>query len=109
MQSLSGHHFMRQEVPTVFSLHLVYFSTAACISEKKNEFGARIYKGLRLSKNHKMLLFVSWHNKYEIIEWPRFLMHQQVPIMFLLLLVHLSSVACISEEIIVGPCCARIF
>ena len=27
---------------------------------------------LRSSKNHKMLLFVSWRNKYAIIEWPLF-------------------------------------
>ena len=35
MQSLSGHYLMRQQVPMVFSLHLVYLSTAAYISEKK--------------------------------------------------------------------------
>ena len=34
MQSLSCHYLMRQQVPMVFSLHLVYLSTAACISEK---------------------------------------------------------------------------
>ena len=34
--------------------------------------GARIFKGQRSSKNHKMLLFVSWCNKYAIIEWPLF-------------------------------------
>ena len=34
MQSLSGHYLMRQQAPMVFSLHLVYLSTAACISEK---------------------------------------------------------------------------
>ena len=34
MQSLSGHYLMRQQVSMVFSLHLVYLSTAACISEK---------------------------------------------------------------------------
>ena len=34
MQSLSGHYLMRQQVPMVFSLYLVYLSTAACISEK---------------------------------------------------------------------------
>ena len=35
MQSLSGHYLMRQQVPMAFSLHLVYLSTAAYISEKK--------------------------------------------------------------------------
>ena len=34
MQSLSGHYLMHQQVPMVFSFHLVYLSTAACISEK---------------------------------------------------------------------------
>ena len=37
MQSLSDHYFMylmRQQAPMVFSLHLVYLSTAACISEE---------------------------------------------------------------------------
>ena len=74
MQSLSGHYLMRQQVPMVFSLHLVYLSTAACISEKKSwvHFGARIFKGQRSSENQKMLLFVSWRNKYAIIEWPLF-------------------------------------
>ena len=61
MQSLSGHYLMRQQVPMVFSLHLVYLSTAACISEKISwvHVGARIFKGQKSSKNHKMLLFVS--------------------------------------------------
>ena len=41
---------------------------------KKNwvHVGARIFKGQKSSKNHKMLLFVSWRNKYAIIEWPLF-------------------------------------
>ena len=74
MQLLSGHYFMRQQVSMVFSLHLVYLSTAACISEKINwvHIGARIFKGQKSSKNHKMLLFVSWGNKFVIIEWPPF-------------------------------------
>ena len=57
----------------VFSLHLVYLSTAACISEK-NIVGSMLAQGFLRVKgqgpNHKMLLFVSWHNKYAIIEWP---------------------------------------
>ena len=28
-----------------------------------------IFKGQKSSKNHKMLLFVSWRNKFVIIEW----------------------------------------
>ena len=77
MQSLSGHYLMRQQVPMMFSLHLVYLSTAACNCEKKKKqscvhVGARIFKGQKSSKNHKILLFVSWCNKYAIIEWPPF-------------------------------------
>ena len=34
VQSLSDHYSMRQQVPMVFLLHLVYLSTAACISKK---------------------------------------------------------------------------
>ena len=44
MQSLSGHNLMRQQVPMVFSLHLVYFSPAAWISEK-NEVGPMSAEG----------------------------------------------------------------
>ena len=33
-QSLSGHYLMPQQAPMVFSLHLVYLSTTACISDK---------------------------------------------------------------------------
>ena len=36
MQSLSGHYLVLKQVPMVFSLHLGYLSTAACISEKIN-------------------------------------------------------------------------
>ena len=32
-QSLSSHYLMRQQAPMEFSFHLVYLSTAACISE----------------------------------------------------------------------------
>ena len=73
MQSLSGHNLMRQQVPMVFSLHLGYLSTAACISEKikLNPCWRKDFKGQRSSKNHKMLLFVSLR-KYAIIEWPLF-------------------------------------
>ena len=44
-----------------------------------------------------MLLFVSWRNKYAIIG--HYLMRQQVPMVFLLLLVYLGTVAYISVEI----------
>ena len=74
MQSLSGYYLMRQQVSMVFSLHLVYLSTAACIL-KKIKLGPcwrKDFKGQKSSKNHKMLLFVSWDNKFVLIEWPPF-------------------------------------
>ena len=59
----------------VFSLHLVYLSTATCISEKIN-LGPCFSQGFLRVKSQakitKMLLFVSWRNKYAIIEWPLF-------------------------------------
>ena len=135
--------------------------------KKWSLFGARIFKGQRSSTKHKMLLFVSWRNKYAIIEWPLFdtptsthgiftsfslpqyyclhfwknkvgymltqkfvrvkgqekitkcyflwvgtvnmqllsghyMMRQQVPMVFLLLLVYLGAVAYISVEISLG-------
>ena len=41
MQSLSSHYLMRQQAPMAFSLHLVYLSIAACISEK-NKVGSML-------------------------------------------------------------------
>ena len=46
-----------------------------CKSPVKPPFGPCLrkdFKGQRSSKTHKMLLFVSWRNKYAIIEWPLF-------------------------------------
>ena len=45
MQSLRSHYLMRQQVSMVFSLHLVYLSTAACISEK-NKVGSMLVQGI---------------------------------------------------------------
>ena len=47
-----------------------------------------------------MLLFMSWRNKYAMSDY--FLMRQQVPKVFLLLLVYLGTVAYISVEISLG-------
>ena len=92
---------MRQQVSIVFSLHLVYLSTAACISEK-NKIGSMLAQGFlrvkKSSKNHKMLLFVSWGNEFVIIEWPSFDAPSST-IAFLLPLVYLGAVAYISVGI----------
>ena len=56
---------------TSFSL-----SQYCCLHFWKNKVGSMLaqgfFKGQKSSKNHKMLLFVSWRNKYAIIEWPPF-------------------------------------
>ena len=94
---------MRQPAPMVFSFHLVYLSTAACFPEKLSwvHVGARIFKGQRSSKNHKMLLFVHSAINMQSLSG-HYLMRQQVPMVFVLLLVYLGAVAYISVEIIFG-------
>ena len=64
--------------------------------------GARIFKGQRSGTNHKMLLFVSWRNKYAIIEWPLFDAPKSSHGVFLLLLVYLGTVVYVSVEISLG-------
>ena len=61
----------------MFLLLLVYLSAAARISEEINfdpcwRSDILTFKGQRSSKNHRMLLFVSWRNQYAIIAWPLF-------------------------------------
>ena len=109
MQSLSGHYLMRQKVCMAFSLHLVYFSTAACIFEK-NKVGSILAQGfLRVksqAKIKKCYFFVSWAiNLYPLSG--RHLMRQKVPMAFLLPLVYLGAVAYISAEISLGLCWRR--
>ena len=65
--------------PAPTSTHGVFTSFSLCQYcclhfWKKNwvHIGARIFKGQRSSTNHEILLFVSWRNKYAIIEWPLF-------------------------------------
>ena len=58
------------------------------------------------SKHHKMLLFVSWRNKYAIIECPPFDASTSTHGV-LLPLVYLGAVAYISVEISLGLCWSR--
>ena len=75
MQSLSGHCLIRQQVSVELSLNLVYLNTGPCISEK-NKVGFMLAQGfLRVesqAKITKCYFFVSWGNKFVIIEWPPF-------------------------------------
>ena len=110
MQSLSCHYLMLQQVSMVFSLHLVYLSTAACISEKKNKVGSMLAQGfLRVKSQAKItkcyFLWVGAINLYSLSG--RHLMRQKVPMAFLLLLVYLCAVAYISAEISLGLCWRR--
>ena len=109
MQSLRGHYLMRQQVSMVFSLHLVYLSTAACISEKIKLGPCWCKDFLRVKSQAKItkcyFLWVGAINLYSLSG--RHLMRQKVPMAFLLLLVYLGAVAYISAEISLGLCWRR--
>ena len=107
--ALSGHYLMLQQVSMVFSLHLVYLSTAACISEK-NKVGSMLAQGfLRVESQAKItkcyFLWVGAINLYSLSG--RHLMRQKVPMAFWLLLVYLCAVVYISAEISLGLCWRR--
>ena len=109
MQSLSCHYLMRQQVPMVFSLHLVYLSTAACIFEKiklgpcwRKDF-LSVKSQAKITKCY--FLWVSAINMQSLSG--RHLMRQQVPMVFLLPLAYLRAVAYISVEISFGSCWRR--
>ena len=60
MQSLSGHYLMRQQAPMVFSLRLVYLSTAACIFWKKIKLGpcwCKDFKGSKVKQKSQNVTF----------------------------------------------------
>ena len=109
MQSLSGHYLMRQQAPMVFSLNLVYLSTAACISEKiklgpcwcKDFF--RVKSQAKITKCY--FLWVGAINTQSLSG--RYLMCEQVPMVFLVPLVYQGAVAYISVEISLGSCWRR--
>ena len=109
MQSLSCHFLMRQQVPMVFSLHLVYLSTAACISEKIKLGPCWCKDFLRVKSQAKItkcyFLWVGAINMQSLNG--HYLMRQQVPMVCLLLLVYLGAVAYISVQISLGSCWRR--
>ena len=86
MQSLSGHYLMRQKVPMVFLLLLVYLGTVAYISVEK-KFGLILtqgyFTGQRSSIIHKLRLFMSLCDMQSLSG--HYLMHHQVPTVSLLL------------------------
>ena len=97
---------MCQQAPMVFSLHLVYLSTAVCISEKK-KVGSMLAQGFLSVKGQAKItkcyfLCVGAINMQSLNG--HYLMCQQVPMVFLLLFVYLSAVAYISVEISLGSC-----
>ena len=106
MKSLSGHYLMRQQAPMVFSLHLVYLSTAACISEKNKVVSMLAQGFLRVKGQAKStkcyFLWVGTINMQSLSG--HYLMRQQVPMVVLLLLVYLGTVAYSSVEIRLDLC-----
>ena len=103
-QSFSGLYLMRQQALMVFSLHLVYLSTAAFISEKiklgpcwrKDFYGSKV----KQKSQNVSFLWVGAINMQSLSG--HCLMRQQVPMVFLLLLDYLGTVAYISVEISLG-------
>ena len=100
MQSFSGHYLMRQQAPMVFSLHLV-LPQYCCLHFWKNKFGSMLAQGfLRVKSQVKItkcyFLWVGALNMQSLSG--RYLMRQQVPMVFLLLLVYLGAIAYISVE-----------
>ena len=84
LESLSGHYLMCQQVTMVFSLHLVYLSTAACIFEKNN-FGSMLAQGFWRVKGQAKIakcyfLWVDAINMQSLSG--HYLMRQQVPVVF---------------------------
>ena len=89
MQSLSGHYLMRQQVPMVFLLLLVYLGTVVYISVEISlgSFWRRdILRGQRSSIIHKLQLFMTlcvWCDMQLLSG--HYLMRHQVPMVSLLL------------------------
>ena len=76
---------MCKQVPMVFLLHLVYFSTAACISEKKNEFGSMLAQGFLGVKGQVQITkcYFLWVGAINMQSFSgHYLMRQKVPIVF---------------------------
>ena len=85
----------------VFSLHLVYLSPVACISEGIN-LGPCWRKDILRVKGQAQITKCSslWVGAINLQKLSvHYLMRQQIPMVFLFLLVYLSDVACIPEEI----------
>ena len=169
MQSLSGHYLMRQQVPMVFLLLLVYLGAVAyisveislgsfwrrdiwrvkgqalftncnflwlcvicncwvatiwwalkypwylyffslpkccCIHFCRNKFGLLLvwgyFKGQRSRIYHKLQVFMTLRDMQS--SSGNYSMRHKVPMVFLLLLIYLSAVTCISGERNLGPC-----
>ena len=103
MQSSSGNYSLRHQIPMVSSFSL---SKCCCLHFCRNKFGLLLalgyFKGQRSRINHKLQLFMTLCDMQSLSG--NYSMRHQVPMVFLLLLVYLSAVACISEERNLGPC-----
>ena len=111
MQSLSGHYLMRQNVPMVFLLLLVYLGTVVYISVEISlgSFWRRDIlrvKGQTLFTNCNSTFYDSVWSWYAIIEWSLSDAPSSTHGVFTSL-VYLSAVAYISVEISLGSCWCR--
>ena len=109
MQSLSGCHLMRQQVPMVFLLPLVYLGTAAYISGEISLSLCWRSDILRVKGQalHKLQLFMTLCDMQS--SSGNYSMCHQVPMVSLLLLVYISDVAYISVEKSLGSSWRGIF
>ena len=103
MQSLSGRHLMRQQVPMVFLLLLVYLGTVAYISVeiRLGLFWRRDI--LRVKSQGSQIATFYDSMWYAIVEWPLFDAPSSTHGVFTSL-VYLSAVAYISVEISLSSC-----
>ena len=107
MQSLSGHYLMRQQVPMVFLLVLVYLGTVAYISVEISLGSFLVqgyFKGQRSSIIHKLQLLMTlcaWRDM-QLLSGHYLMRHQLSTHGVFTSLVYLSAVAYISVEISLG-------
>ena len=97
MQSLSGHYLMRYQVPTV---SLLLSLKCCCLHFCRSKFGLLLVQGYfkgQISRiYHKLQLCMTLCDMQS--SRGNYSMRHQVPMVFLLLLIYLSAVTCISEK-----------
>ena len=107
MQSLSGHYLMRHQVPTGVFTSLVYLSAVAYNSVEIS-LGSCLCRDILRVKDQGFITNCNFLGLCVIcnhrVVTTRCAIKYQVPMVFLLLLIYLSAVTCISEERNLGQC-----